>query len=294
MTTFILTWNPDKWAWEESGLVEAISRTAQGQRVHGRWSIGNRKGGISEGQDRAFLLRQGREPRGIVASGAIVSAPFPAEHWDEARSDEQAMYVYVLWDRVLDETDILPFTLVAAQVSGLDWNHILSGGRRLPPPGDEQLERLWAGHVGPKSAPGPPAVSATEGGQAWQSDPARRRAVEDYGQRLLEEHYREQGWHVQDKRYGNSFDAVATKGTETLYLEAKGTESDGLSVLVTRKEVEFARDYPGECVLGVVSNIRFLESGLLDESSGTLALHVWDPDTGSLRPDRYRWTPPGD
>ena len=49
---------------------------------------------------------------------------------------------------------------------------------------------------------------------------------------------------------GNPFYAIATKGNRRLYLEAKGTETDGISVEVTAGEVRFACEHPGECVLG--------------------------------------------
>lgn len=62
---------------------------------------------------------------------------------------------------------------------------------------------------------------------------------------------------MEDTRYANPFDAVATKGRQTRYLEAKGTQGDGDSVLVTAGEVNFARLHAGECVIGIVPDIRF-------------------------------------
>jgi hypothetical protein len=99
-------------------------------------------------------------------------------------------------------------------------------------------------------------------------------------------------WEVRDKRHGNPFDAMATKGKQTRYLEAKGTETDGASVLVTDGEVRFARDHPGECVIGIASGIRFRADGTLDVTSGNLEIHDWDPETGSLTARTYTWKPP--
>lgn len=95
---------------------------------------------------------------------------------------------------------------------------------------------------------------------------------------------------MHDTRYGNPFDAVATKAGSTRYLEAKGTETDGASVIVTAGEVEWARQHKGECVLGIVSGIRFVGDEL-DVGSGELTLHVWDPDTGVLTAKSYSWRP---
>jgi hypothetical protein len=72
-------------------------------------------------------------------------------------------------------------------------------------------------------------------------------------------------------------------------LEAKGTERDGASILVTPREVRYARAHLGECVIGIVSGIRFQPDGALDPSRGTLATHNWDPDDGVLKPTGYTW-----
>ncbi len=57
MTTFLLTWNPEKWAWDN--LEEASQQTA----YRDNWTCGNTK----------RIRKQGREPRGILASGWVVS-----------------------------------------------------------------------------------------------------------------------------------------------------------------------------------------------------------------------------
>ena len=72
-------------------------------------------------------------------------------------------------------------------------------------------------------------------------DPARRKKVEDAAQGMLMEHFRKDGWTVQDVRFGNPYDAVATKDGRTLWLEAKGTETSGASIIVTRNEEERIR-----------------------------------------------------
>lgn len=105
------------------------------------------------------------------------------------------------------------------------------------------------------------------------------------------EHHRKQKWAVQDLRVGHPYDAIATKNGKTLWLEAKGTETAGSTVIVTRGEVEWAREHPGECVLGVLSDIVFLPSGEVDPTSGTLRLFTWNPDHGTLTARNYDFAP---
>jgi hypothetical protein len=286
VATFILTWNPDNWEWDSTDRKRGIRRTSAGEIFPEPWSAGSRKYGVVPDRDRAFLLRQGPKPRGIVASGVFKSKIGPRIHWDKAKRLKgiKANYAEIDWDRVLGDDDLLPLDDIDAQVGGLTWLRIQSGGVLLSPPADERLEDLWAAHIG-TLRPSP------QRRQVWQSDPVKRKAVEDHGQGLLERHYRRQGWTVRDTRVGNPYDAIATKRRDTRYLEAKGTETDGLTVRVTSGEVDFARAHPGECVLGVVSDIRFLADGNLDKKSGKLLIHEWEPDAGLLTPRAYDWRP---
>lgn len=105
------------------------------------------------------------------------------------------------------------------------------------------------------------------------------------------EHFRKDGWTVQDVRFGNPYDAVATKDGRTLWLEAKGTETSGASVTVTHNEVDWARAHPNDCILGILSDVTFLPNGEVDASSGTFRILNWNPDRGALAPRAYDFTP---
>lgn len=136
-------------------------------------------------------------------------------------------------------------------------------------------------------------VRANSAGQEHLSDAERRQAVEDLAQQRLMDHFAQLGWEVEDTHLTSPFDARATKGTEVQYLEAKGSTSGGDNVFVTHGEVEWARSHPGQCVMGIVSGIRFDEStGKIDASSGSMRLIDWVPEDGALTPIQYRWTPP--
>ena len=163
------------------------------------------------------------------------------------------------------------------------------------------MEGLWAEHAGltkPEPRPGrrghrlgsPGSQHPASAG--WQRDPELRRKAEDYAQELLEQRFRKDKWRVEDTRYGNPFDAIARRGREVRYLEAKGTMSDGASVQVTAGEVNFAWNNPGQCVIGIVSGIRFDEKRQIIRESGTLVTRDWCPDESDLSPIVYKWTPP--
>lgn len=283
--TMLATWNPAQSSRED--WEEEVAATKAGGIVRSRWSTGGRTGGIEPG-DRVFLLRQRVEPRGILASGTCSSRIFQDGHWDDARADQEANYVLIEWDTVVDEEAILAHQVLAARIPEGGWSP-QGSGTVLTEVAAEKLERLWAEHL-QQPVPVPPRTSPRQG---WQLDPERRKKVEDAAQARLEGHFRSEGWEVKDVRHGNSYDAIASKpGEPTLFLEAKGTETAGASVIVSKGEVAWARAHAGQCFLGILSDVRFLSTGEVDPDSGTFRVVDWAPDLGRLSPRHYDWTPP--
>lgn len=120
-------------------------------------------------------------------------------------------------------------------------------------------------------------------------NPELRKKIEDAAQIRLENHYRAQGWEVDDVRHDGPFDAIAKKGDEVRYLEAKGTQSKGSTVIVTNGEVNHAREHPGECVIGILSGLRFTDEGEIDDQDATFVVREWNPRDEDLQAIDYRW-----
>jgi 5-methylcytosine-specific restriction protein A len=81
--TYLFVWNPKNWGWDyiERSIAEI---DAKGKTVE-RWSCGNTR--IIKPNDRIFLVKVGTEPKGIVASGTVISFPFLDKHWEDASKE---------------------------------------------------------------------------------------------------------------------------------------------------------------------------------------------------------------
>lgn len=143
MATFILTWSPIRYPWQEHGYLEAIRDTAAGQAVRDSWSTGVRTHGIAQ-SDHAFVLRQHSE-RGIVAGGTFDSAIYLDRHWDG--SGRQARFADVLFDVVLEPDDRLPVEVLEREIPDFPWSRLQGSGVQLPDLSAERLERLWTNHL---------------------------------------------------------------------------------------------------------------------------------------------------
>jgi len=291
MPAALLLWNPQKWQLPQGEWERHVVTLAAGDPVAMSWAVSRRR--HVDAKTRLFLLRQGAGPRGIVASGWTTSEPWTGEHY--ADPEMVASYVDVDWDAFVPDPDLpLPVETLLEGVPEVSWNFVREGGFTVEDAALEKVEALWAAH--PRAAAGGLADRAKSRavaahGQGRVVDAVVRRRIEDHAQAMVMGSFEDAGWHVEDTRNGNPYDAVARRGEEIVYLEAKGTTGDGVSVFVTAGEVRWATEHPGACRMGVVSGIELDDDGRVVSGSGTLAMLPWDPAAGAPEALQYRWTP---
>lgn len=167
MDTYLLTWNPKAWSWDDLSDVLALAR--RGETIERRWSCGNTTS-IPVGA-RAFLLRQSVEPKGLLASGWVTRGTYQDRHWNPTKASAgiTANFVRVRFDTVLDpETEQLldPGKFTSRSLARVNWKPQASGSRVLAESAAE-LENVWSAHIGRTAARRDPPVSelgaATEG-----------------------------------------------------------------------------------------------------------------------------------
>lgn len=165
MATYLLTWNPKKWHWWGDNLEDDFFEEDDGL-FFGDWSCGNSKGISTD--DRVFLIRLAKEPRGIVASGWADSEVYEDKHWDEelAAAGKTTRYVSVRLDTLLDASteNIFPRKSLDNGILGkMHWDSQLSG-IRIPDDVASRLEDEWADFLENARHPIPVAEpSAIEG-----------------------------------------------------------------------------------------------------------------------------------
>jgi 5-methylcytosine-specific restriction protein B len=149
-----LSWNPNRWIWKTLG--EDRLAVARGQMVRNRWSCGNRRAAIG---DRVFLVRTGAEPRGIIARGKAVSAPYEHEHYDadRAAAGERRQVIDFEFDDIRDPARDPFLKMEDLQELSADqvWNPQQSG-IEVRPEAVSALEEAWSrlpNHAGRQSVP---------------------------------------------------------------------------------------------------------------------------------------------
>ena len=146
MKTYLLTWNPLRWEWED--LADDILKVRSGAGLVARWSCGVTKS-IQLG-DYVYLMKLGTSPKGIVASGVVTREMFEAEHWDpaKARSGIQGRFIEFKVDTLLNpfEDSILLSEVLNERFPEMEW-HPQASGTRIPDHITEHLARAWLAYT---------------------------------------------------------------------------------------------------------------------------------------------------
>lgn len=142
MATFLLTWNPEKWQWEN--LNECIEQK-NNPGWEFKWSCGNNKS-IQKG-DRFFIIRLGKNPKGIFCSGWAASDSYEDDHYDEmlAKDGKKSQFVKINIEYLLNPElePILPRNdLNNGILQKMHWDS-QSSGVRIPDEIAVELEKTW-------------------------------------------------------------------------------------------------------------------------------------------------------
>jgi 5-methylcytosine-specific restriction protein A len=138
MNTYLFVWNPLKWDWP--GLEENIGQVNKTGRVNKGWTIASHK--TARPGDRAFLARVGVEPKGIIGSGYLTTAP--ARYWNERGRE---YYRIEIDFEVLLNAETKPILgldiLCTGDLALQNWTP-QSSGISIRPELVDELEGVWA------------------------------------------------------------------------------------------------------------------------------------------------------
>lgn len=130
-------------------------------------------------------------------------------------------------------------------------------------------------------------------GQGFRLSVADRLAIERHAVDVACRYLTSLGWAVEDVGATRSYDIDATRVDQHLFVEVKGTTSDGTEVLLTHGEVELHRREHPRTMLLLVHSIALAKGDPPVASGGSLRVidGFW-PDAADLTPIAYRYKTP--
>ncbi|WP_338773332.1 DUF3578 domain-containing protein [Nocardia vulneris] len=133
-----------------------------------------------------------------------------------------------------------------------------------------------------------------KGGQGFRLNQAEKKAIELHAVALATVHFEALGYKVKDTGAVESYDLLATRPGEAIYVEVKGTASPGDQIVVTRAEVEHhLKHYPDNALVVVHSILLDRTSGAPVAYGGTpVVTQPWKIDETALTPISFRYRIP--
>ena len=152
MATYLFAWNPVHWNWPE--LRREVRKVERRGYVDIQWSSGRIR--AIEPGSRAFMVRLGVPPKGIIGAGFTLTAPEAGEHWvaSKAKAGIPGLYLNMRFEVLREAPPVTFDDFARPPFSRFRWG-IRQSGTRLPSSLAEALEELWETRIAlPVAAPG--------------------------------------------------------------------------------------------------------------------------------------------
>ena len=119
----------------------------------------------------------------------------------------------------------------------------------------------------------------------FQPNSKIRRAVELHAMGRAGKEFKNRGYQVKDVSQNRPYDLLCHKSDEVKYVEVKGTQSNGLDIVLTAGEVNFVEKNKANCVLCVIHGIAVSGKAKPIASGGQVSLmEPFDLAEGLLKP----------
>jgi hypothetical protein len=164
-----------------------------------------------------------------------------------------------------DEFDRIEKQLAAASVLAAETNP----GNARPEDDDDVVDALEKAHAR---------------SQGFLLDSKLRKAIEGYAMDQAKRYFTSRGYSVNDDSKRQPYDLHCEKKREELYVEVKGTQTNGACIVLTSGEVEFASRHRDQMALFVLHSIKLSGDGATPAGGVKKLVQPWDVDRGRLRP----------
>lgn len=137
MSDYLLTWNPEQFSTGGDGSATGLLDYHEGDEVP--WSCRSKQPQFG---DTVYLIRLGKEPRGIIAKGVITQAPFSDSDWKNKDQNRSYIKFELQGLRQSCQAGLLPMLLLKAALPDQTWSSQTSG-IAIKPDVTATLADLW-------------------------------------------------------------------------------------------------------------------------------------------------------
>lgn len=129
----------------------------------------------------------------------------------------------------------------------------------------------------------------SSGGQGFQSDVEVRLMVESHAMNICKKYYLGEGYKVEDVSATHSCDFIITKNGESRFIEVKGTQTSGDTIILTKNEVSLSRTEGESMALFLVHSIAMNKKSVKKNSGIISIINPWKVSEERLTPISFTY-----
>ncbi len=231
---YLFVWNSNPMNWDT--YHSSLKKVRRNHKCIIPWLCNTNK---VEPGDRAFLIKVGKQPKGIIGSGTIV---------ETIREHGKVTSVKLKLDSLLDYNHaVLRLDTLKSGALSQQWWTPQASGISIKPHLVNKLEKIWEEAVASskeqsKLYPENEATDTSKG--AGFGDSELNKKVEKAAIAFVSSRLRKEGWEVhsvEQKNYG--YDLLCKKGGNSKHVEVKGIQGEDPSkFIITANEVRSAKN----------------------------------------------------
>jgi hypothetical protein len=129
----------------------------------------------------------------------------------------------------------------------------------------------------------------SSGGQGFQSDVEVRLTIEAYAMTTCEDYYRQKGYQTKNVSANSPYDFLIRKKELSRFVEVKGTQTAGDTVILTKNEVNLSRTHGDKMILFLVHSIAMNKKSVRKGSGVVSIIDPWRINDDKLTPISFTY-----
>ncbi len=129
----------------------------------------------------------------------------------------------------------------------------------------------------------------SSGGQGFQSDVEIRLMIEAHAMNICKRYYRKKGYPVKDVSANHPCDFIISKNGESRFIEVKGTQTTGKTIILTKNEVALSKSQGDKMVLFLVHSIIMNKKSVKKGSGVVTIINPWKVKKKRLTPISFTY-----
>lgn len=129
----------------------------------------------------------------------------------------------------------------------------------------------------------------SSGGQGFQSDVEIRLMIEAHAMAICKKYYSDMSYEVEDVSANSSYDFIIKKNGQSRFVEVKGTQTAGDTIVLTKNEVNLSRAQGDSMVLFIVHSIVMNKKTVKKGSGVVVIIDPWRVNDDRLTPISFTY-----